>query len=206
MSEERLAARVTGRVQGVGFRWWARTVADELGLTGWVMNADDERSVDLVAEGAPSALDELERRLRTGPAGARIEEVEIRPAPGQRRVRAIRDRSRVNRRTVGCGSLALAAFLLIGAWGVWRATGPAACPDGLPYQPAAYEPVGDMRPQPTLDGVSEPLEPAGTVGFGFASWPVWVEPGRVPTASGDPLPQRIVLECGDGFQAYQRGT
>ena len=36
---------VSGRVQGVGFRWWVRRHADALGLTGWVMNADDERSV-----------------------------------------------------------------------------------------------------------------------------------------------------------------
>jgi hypothetical protein len=112
----------------------------------------------------------------------------------------------MNRRAVGCGALALAAFLLIGAWGVWRATGPAACPSSLPYEPSAYEPVGEVTSVPTLEGVGEELEQAGSVGFGFASWPVWVESGLIPTASGEPLPQRIVLECGDGFQAYHRGT
>ena len=50
MSGERLTARITGRVQGVGFRWWVRRHADRLGLVGWVMNADDERSVEIVAE------------------------------------------------------------------------------------------------------------------------------------------------------------
>ena len=50
---ERLSATITGRVQGVGFRWWVRSFADRMGLTGWVMNGADERSVQLVAEGAP---------------------------------------------------------------------------------------------------------------------------------------------------------
>jgi acylphosphatase len=73
---QRLRARVVGRVQGVGFRWWAVRHADALGVVGWVMNADDERSVDLVAEGSPEALDELERLLRAGPPGARVERVD----------------------------------------------------------------------------------------------------------------------------------
>lgn len=112
----------------------------------------------------------------------------------------------MNRRAVGCGALALAAFLLIGAWGVWRATGPAACPSSLPYEPAAYEPIGPQTDEPTLDGVDEPLVQSGSMSFGLAAWPVWVEPGSAPTASGAPLPPRIVLECGGGFQAFQRGT
>ncbi len=80
-----MTARVTGRVQGVGFRWWVRRQADLLALTGWVMNGDDERSVDLVAEGRPDSLDELERKLNTGPSGARIEAVSARrePASGE---------------------------------------------------------------------------------------------------------------------------
>jgi acylphosphatase len=78
MSRERLSARVIGRVQGVGFRWWARRQADELDLVGWVMNGDDERSVELVAEGDPEALAELERRLAQGPPGSRVEQVEAR--------------------------------------------------------------------------------------------------------------------------------
>lgn len=75
---ERLSARVVGRVQGVGFRWWVRHQAAALGLTGWVMNADDERAVELVAEGQPAALAELERRLRSGPPGARVDRVDAR--------------------------------------------------------------------------------------------------------------------------------
>ena len=75
MKDERLTARITGRVQGVGFRWWVRRQAGALGLTGWVMNADDERTVEVLAEGPPSRLDELERRLWAGPDGARVEAV-----------------------------------------------------------------------------------------------------------------------------------
>lgn len=72
-----MTARVAGRVQGVGFRWWIRRHAEALGLTGWVMNADDERSVQLVAEGDPTALAELERLIRVGPSGARVESVAV---------------------------------------------------------------------------------------------------------------------------------
>ena len=61
--------------------------------------------------------------------------------------------------------------------------------------------------EPALEGVAGPLEPAGSTSFGLARWKVYVEPGFAPAASGELLPQRIVLECGDGtFQAYQRGT
>jgi len=76
-----MTVRVTGRVQGVGFRWWSRRQAETLGLVGWVMNGDDERSVELVAEGRPDALDELERRLRAGPDSARVEQVDTRRSP-----------------------------------------------------------------------------------------------------------------------------
>lgn len=78
---ERLSAKVIGRVQGVGFRWWVRSAADRLGLTGWVMNAADERSVELVAEGPATALDQLEQLLRHGPPGAVVDQVEVSRSP-----------------------------------------------------------------------------------------------------------------------------
>jgi acylphosphatase len=81
MTAQRMVARIRGRVQGVGFRWWARTRAESLQLTGWIMNDDDERSVTLVAEGHPERLDELERLLRIGPSSARVEHVESRREP-----------------------------------------------------------------------------------------------------------------------------
>jgi len=77
----RLSATVIGQVQGVGFRWWVRTAADRLGLTGWVMNDPDERSVELVAEGPSAALDELERLLRQGPPGSVVDRVEAFRSP-----------------------------------------------------------------------------------------------------------------------------
>jgi acylphosphatase len=78
---ERLSATVIGRVQGVGFRWWVRSAADRMGLTGWVMNGPDERSVEMVAEGPPALLDALERMLRQGPPGSAVEAVEATRSP-----------------------------------------------------------------------------------------------------------------------------
>jgi len=75
--QRRMRARVTGRVQGVGFRWWTMRQAQSLGITGWVMNHPDERSVELVAEGDPRALDTLERMLHEGPPGAWVDTVEV---------------------------------------------------------------------------------------------------------------------------------
>jgi hypothetical protein len=113
----------------------------------------------------------------------------------------------VNWRAIGCGTLAAAAFILLGMWGISRAFPAAECPDVLPYEPAAYRPVGEATDEPRLEGTVDALERSGTTSFGLASWEVWVEPGRAPAASGDLLPQRIVLACGDGsYQAYQRGT
>jgi hypothetical protein len=112
----------------------------------------------------------------------------------------------VNRRSIGCGVLAAAVFVAVGLFGILRAMAPADCPDLLPYQPANYEPVGPATSEPVLEGVAGPLDPAGSTSFGLARWEVYVEPGFAPEASGEGLPQRIVLECGDGsFQAYQRG-
>jgi len=66
--------RVTGRVQGVGFRWWTRGVARELGLRGTVGNCPDG-SVEIHASGRAEALSRFERRLHEGPSGARVDAV-----------------------------------------------------------------------------------------------------------------------------------
>jgi len=111
----------------------------------------------------------------------------------------------VNWRAVGCGTLAAAVFISLALFAILRASAPAECPDGLPYEPASYKPVGDPTDAPTLQGVAVELVHSGSASFGLATWPVWVEPGRAPTSSAATLPPRIVLECGDGtFQAYQR--
>ena len=78
---QRLTARVAGRVQGVGFRYWTVRQAAALGLVGWVMNGDEENAVELVAEGDPVALDALERLLYRGPPGSRVEHLEASRAP-----------------------------------------------------------------------------------------------------------------------------
>jgi acylphosphatase len=71
----RLEARIRGRVQGVGFRWFVLEWASTLGIVGWVANEPDG-SVRCVAEGARPALDRLLERLRRGPPGARIDGVD----------------------------------------------------------------------------------------------------------------------------------
>ncbi|HLE58134.1 MAG TPA: acylphosphatase [Candidatus Limnocylindria bacterium] len=72
----RLQARVVGRVQGVGYRYWLLHRATDAGLTGWVRNLPDERSLELLVEGGATAIEALERALWTGPPGARVDRVE----------------------------------------------------------------------------------------------------------------------------------
>jgi len=61
----RLIAFVHGQVQGVGFRWWTRSRALELGLTGSATNLPAGR-VQVVAEGSRSSCEQLLERLRSG--------------------------------------------------------------------------------------------------------------------------------------------
>ncbi|MCC3329766.1 acylphosphatase [Nocardia abscessus] len=61
----RLSAWVHGLVQGVGFRWWTRSRALELGLVGHATNARDGR-VHVIAEGPRAACERLLARLRSG--------------------------------------------------------------------------------------------------------------------------------------------
>ena len=70
---------VRGLVQGVGFRWFAKELAESLGLSGWARNREDG-SVELEAEGSSGSLDEFERRLRTGNPAARVSEIVAAPA------------------------------------------------------------------------------------------------------------------------------
>jgi acylphosphatase len=70
--------RVTGRVQGVSFRFHAEQEARGLGLTGWVRNEPDG-SVALHAEGEADALEGLVTWCRRGPSYARVDGVEVSP-------------------------------------------------------------------------------------------------------------------------------
>ena len=82
---------VTGRVQGVGFRWFTQETAAREGATGWVRNLVDG-SVEAWIEGEAEAVTRVERALRTGPRGARVDrvEVDIEDAPGGYRDFSIR--------------------------------------------------------------------------------------------------------------------
>jgi acylphosphatase len=62
---------ISGRVQGVGFRAFAQRAAYEIGVTGWARNLEDGR-VEVYAAGTAKQLDELEARLRQGPAWSEV--------------------------------------------------------------------------------------------------------------------------------------
>ena len=70
---------VSGRVQGVGFRYFTQAAAVRHGVRGWVENLPDGR-VAIGAEADAEALDRFERDIHCGPPGARVDRVEIAPA------------------------------------------------------------------------------------------------------------------------------
>jgi acylphosphatase len=67
---------VSGRVQGVGFRYFAHAAASREGLHGWVRNLPDGR-VEAAVEGDADAIERFEWALRHGPPGARVEQLDI---------------------------------------------------------------------------------------------------------------------------------
>jgi acylphosphatase len=67
---------ISGRVQGVGFRYFAQAVAAREGLHGWVRNLPDGR-VETVAEGEADSVERFERAIHHGPPGSRVDRVEI---------------------------------------------------------------------------------------------------------------------------------
>lgn len=71
---QRLDARVSGRVQGVGFRYYTRQTAHRLGLTGWVRNEYDG-AVRFVAEGPRETLERLLLHITQGPPMSRVDAV-----------------------------------------------------------------------------------------------------------------------------------
>ena len=70
----RLTAWVHGRVQGVGFRWWTRSRALELGLTGYAANRPDGR-VQVVAQGPEQRCRQLLDLLQGGTTPGRVDTV-----------------------------------------------------------------------------------------------------------------------------------
>ncbi|HEY2763774.1 MAG TPA: acylphosphatase [Pseudonocardiaceae bacterium] len=74
MAQVRMTAWVHGRVQGVGFRWWTRSRALELGLAGHAANLPDGR-VEVVAEGPRDACEKLLAALRSGGSPGYVQHV-----------------------------------------------------------------------------------------------------------------------------------
>jgi acylphosphatase len=68
--------RITGRVQGVGYRAWALQMASRLGLRGWVRNRSDG-SVEAVIIGEEDGVDRMIEACREGPYAARVADVAV---------------------------------------------------------------------------------------------------------------------------------
>jgi acylphosphatase len=66
---------ISGRVQGVGFRWYAWSIAGRLGVRGWVRNRPDG-SVEVMAQGTFGLLESFDSELRSGPPASRVDHVE----------------------------------------------------------------------------------------------------------------------------------
>jgi acylphosphatase len=66
---------ISGRVQGVGYRAFAVTMAQRLGISGWARNLDDGR-VEVQAVGSRAQLEEFAQQLRKGPRLAEVTSVE----------------------------------------------------------------------------------------------------------------------------------
>lgn len=77
---QRQSFHVTGRVQGVGFRWFTIQAARRCGVVGWVENLRDG-SVRGEAQGSPAALSHLMEAVRRGPAFSRVDDVAIQELP-----------------------------------------------------------------------------------------------------------------------------
>jgi acylphosphatase len=80
---------VAGRVQGVGFRYFARDAARREGVHGTVRNLDDG-GVEIEVEGESEAVVRFERSIRRGPAGSRVDHVMVDEAPPSGRLHDFR--------------------------------------------------------------------------------------------------------------------
>jgi acylphosphatase len=78
--DQRIWVRVTGRVQGVGFRYFTQEVANNLQLSGWVRN-DSDGSVECEAQGSTEKLEQFIYNMQQGPCLSRVEKVESHRRP-----------------------------------------------------------------------------------------------------------------------------
>ena len=72
---------ISGRVQGVGFRYSMSEEAERLGVTGWVRNRRDG-TVEAIVQGSPDAVEAIVRWAHRGPQDARVVAVEVTDATG----------------------------------------------------------------------------------------------------------------------------
>jgi acylphosphatase len=84
MHGERQCGRwlISGRVQGVGFRWFVARQAEELGIGGWARNLADGR-VEIVGSGPEGAMGAFEAAIGRGPLISRVDSVEKTECPGE---------------------------------------------------------------------------------------------------------------------------
>ena len=69
--------KIRGRVQGIGFRWWAVKNAQEIGgISGWVRNVEDG-SVEIMMSGEEDKLDKMLLACHNGPPLSRVDRVEF---------------------------------------------------------------------------------------------------------------------------------
>lgn len=72
--EYRVKGRIQGFVQGVGYRFFIKQLADEMKINGWARNIDDG-SVELCLKGRREDVNELQHKASIGPAGADVQSV-----------------------------------------------------------------------------------------------------------------------------------
>ena len=72
----------SGRVQGVGFRWFVREEARRVGVDGWGRNCPDG-TVEVLAAGSPESVNALVLAVRKGPSAARVDVLNVLPAGGE---------------------------------------------------------------------------------------------------------------------------
>jgi acylphosphatase len=82
MDSVRAHVRITGHVQGVGFRYCTRTEAERLGLAGWVRNVGWD-GVEAVFEGPRADVEAAIVWCREGPDGSRVDEVVVAWGPSE---------------------------------------------------------------------------------------------------------------------------
>ncbi len=75
MSSKRLHISIYGRVQGVGYRYFAQNIARGMGLAGWTRNRPDG-TVEVVAEGEEDVLKTFLSYLEEGPSMARVDRID----------------------------------------------------------------------------------------------------------------------------------